>query len=431
VAKKKKDFSGDPGGLIGDAIWSAVKPIYKEAKRQERSSRSRRRESGYFDLPPTVSKKEIIFRVLPQAIRNAGTNFSRRDLFYATRPLAYAHRDWKEDEELAYGYFSQGLLTEYQEIHGAIQGLWTDPRGNMVEPHTGKTVPLGTIEIRQYDFPEYVFNKILYIEKEGELSKVKAAQLGERYDMAVCSGKGQPTEAVRTLFARAERGNYDLYVFHDADLDGYSIARTMREATRRMPYHNVNVVDIGLTVEDALEMGLDSEPFHRSKDISWELRMSLSDVAKEYLYDKDPYGGGITGERFELNAILPDFRRIQYIEDKLAEHGVTPKLIPPAPDLQRLGKKMYQAKVDEWVQELVVEILGMKDLKKEMGEKFEERFKLGGAERWIETAFSRDDSQPWRKALNDTLQAAYTRKHKDALRSDVLEHVKRVAQRDE
>jgi hypothetical protein len=24
VATKKKDFSGDPGGLIGDAIWSAV-----------------------------------------------------------------------------------------------------------------------------------------------------------------------------------------------------------------------------------------------------------------------------------------------------------------------------------------------------------------------------------------------------------------------
>ena len=28
----KKDFTGDPGGLIGDAIFSAIKPLYKEAK---------------------------------------------------------------------------------------------------------------------------------------------------------------------------------------------------------------------------------------------------------------------------------------------------------------------------------------------------------------------------------------------------------------
>jgi hypothetical protein len=30
---KKKDFTGDPGGLIGDTIFGAIKPLYKEAKR--------------------------------------------------------------------------------------------------------------------------------------------------------------------------------------------------------------------------------------------------------------------------------------------------------------------------------------------------------------------------------------------------------------
>jgi hypothetical protein len=38
VANKKKDFKGDPGGLIGDAMWSAVKPLYKEAKKLERDA---------------------------------------------------------------------------------------------------------------------------------------------------------------------------------------------------------------------------------------------------------------------------------------------------------------------------------------------------------------------------------------------------------
>ena len=75
---KKKDFTGDPGGLIGDAIWSATKPLYKEAKRQERAARPPRRT--YYALEPKVYIKDIVFEVLPQAITNAGTNFSARDL---------------------------------------------------------------------------------------------------------------------------------------------------------------------------------------------------------------------------------------------------------------------------------------------------------------------------------------------------------------
>jgi DNA topoisomerase VI subunit A len=97
------------------------------------------------------------------------------------------------------------------------------------------TLGLGTIEVANYEFPEYTFDKILYVEKEGELSKLQAAKLAERYDMAICSGKGQPTEAVRTLFERAEGGDYQLFVFHDADLDGYDIARVMGEETSAPP----------------------------------------------------------------------------------------------------------------------------------------------------------------------------------------------------
>ncbi len=112
MANKKKNFDGDPGGLIGDAIWSAVKPIYKEAKRQERSARRAERLSYYAPTPKT-SIKEIVFEVLPEAIRNAGANFSARDLYYATRPLAYSHWEWENDKTLNYGYFSQTILTEY------------------------------------------------------------------------------------------------------------------------------------------------------------------------------------------------------------------------------------------------------------------------------------------------------------------------------
>jgi hypothetical protein len=416
---KKTDFTGDPGGLIGATMWKAVKPLYKEAKRQERAARVPRK-TYYAPIPKTYIK-DIVFEVLPQAMRNAGSNFSARDLYYATRALAYRHDEWEEDKTLGYKYFSQTLLTEYQEENGLIAGLWRDARGHLHEPHTGNSVALGTREIANYELPEYTFDKILYVEKEGELPKLRAAKVGERYDMAICSGKGQPTEAVRTLFQRAEGGDYQLFVFHDADLDGYDIARVMAEETRRMPDYYVDVVDIGLTVEDALEMGLASEPFRRKNDITWELRMRLSGVAKEYLYQRSYRG--VQGKRFELNAILPDTRRIEYIERKLEENGVRGKVIPPEEALTERRQKMYREKVDGWVDEAITEMLDVDGLKNKMVEEFEERFKLQGARAWIETGFKRDDTLSWRDALKDTLRAAYEGKHKADLRDSVREYV--------
>ncbi len=421
MARKKKDFTGDPGGLIGDAIFSAIKPIYREGEKQHRGSSYR--SSRYYAPEPKTYQKEIVFGKLREAIENAGANFSARDLYYAVRPLVYGHYKWEGGKELKYPYFSQTLLTEYQEHHGPIPGLWRDPRGNLHEPHTGNSIALGTREVGAYVFPEYTFDKILYVEKEGEWPKLQAAKLAERYDMGIASAKGYPVEAVRELFSRAEGGDYQLFVFHDADLDGYNIARVMREATRRMPHHHVDVVDIGLTVEDAVQMGLESEPFHRKKDISWELQFRLSEVAREYLYQRDGYGGGIHGQRFELNAILPDTRRIEYIERKLKENGVRGKVIPPEDALAERREKMYQEKIDGWVEEIIAEMLDTDELKKKMTKEFEERFKLQGAERWIKAGFKRDDTQSWRDALNATLDAAYETKHRDTLVGAVRKYI--------
>jgi hypothetical protein len=417
----KKDYAGDPGGLIGAAIWSATKPLYKEARRQERAARAPRK--AYYASIPKIYIKDIVFEVLPQATRNAGTNFNARDLYYATRTLAYNHIEWEDGKTLDYTYFAQGLLTEYQEDHGRIAGLWRDPRGHLHEPHTRNSVALGTREIAAYEFPEYTFDKILYVEKEGELSKLQAARLSERYDMAICSGKGQPTEAVRTLFEHAQGRDFQLFVFHDADLDGYDIARVMAEETRRMPDYSVDVVDIGLTVEDALEMGLAPEPFSRKKDISWELRMRLSGVAKEYLYQRNGYRG-VKGQRFELNAILPDTRRIEYIERKLEENGVRGKVIPPDEALKERREAMYREKVGDWVDDIINEILDADELKKKMVEEFQERFGLDQAREWIEKGFEDDRAQSWRGVLKAKLKKLYEDEHKGDLRDSVREYVR-------
>src|SRR3712207_4712442 len=99
---KKKEFTGDPGGLIGDAIFGAIKPLYKEGERQKRQ-RNRPSPRTYYAPLPKTYQKDIVFSVLPQAIRNAGTNFGARDLYYATRALAYNHSEWEGGKTLNYG----------------------------------------------------------------------------------------------------------------------------------------------------------------------------------------------------------------------------------------------------------------------------------------------------------------------------------------
>jgi len=396
----KKDFSGDPGGLIGDAIFGAIKPIYKEGEKQRRGRRARPARKTYYVPEPKVSQKEIVFSVLRRAIRNAGTHFSARDLYYATRPLAYAHAGWEGDKELDYRYFSQQLLTEYQELRSPIAGLWRDPRGHLHEPHTGHSIALGTREVGAYQFPEYTFDKILYIEKEGEWPKLQAARLAERYDMGIASAKGYPVEAVRDLFSRAEGGDYQLFVFHDADIDGYNIARVLGNATRRMPHHKVDVVDIGLTVEDALGMGLESEPFSRKKGIPWQVRRRLSDEAKEYFVDRQ--------ERFELNAILPNTRRIKYIERKLTENGVRLKVIPPEEKLKELADKKYRSMSAEWVMEAIRELISYEEFEKEIADEWIDKFALHEARRHVEERFEKHRSLSWRGALKRRFEKVHS-----------------------
>ena len=124
-----------------------------------------------------------------------------------------------------------------------------EPRGRLYEPHGGQEVPIGTRAVAKYSFPDYVYKRILYIEKAGRVQILRAAGLDKKYDMALVAGQGFATEAIRDLFESAEKGAYELYVLHDADRSGYGIARTLREETVRMPGYSVDVVDIGLKLK--------------------------------------------------------------------------------------------------------------------------------------------------------------------------------------
>src|SRR4029077_2837018 len=93
--------------------------------------------------------------------------------------------------------------------------VW-DARGHFSEPHTERVIPIGTLEGRQYlgdrpklgsaiavcadalyptTGPEDRYKTVLFIEKEGFDPIFKAAQIANRFDIAIMSTKGMSVSA--------------------------------------------------------------------------------------------------------------------------------------------------------------------------------------------------------------------------------------------
>jgi hypothetical protein len=392
---------------IAKALWPVVKDLYqeeerrrKDAARAERASREREREPS-----PRCSLKDAVFEILPEAWQHATGNdqypVSSRFLYYPVRKLI---QRWT-DKDLDYDYFSQDLLIEYQRQHGPLRGLYYDPRGVLYEPHSGKAIPLGTREVDAYEFPAWLYDKILYVEKKGVWPILQAAALAERYDMAVIAAEGYATEATRVLFAQADKGqNYQLFVLHDADPDGYNIARTLREETRRMPGYSVEIIDLGLTLEDALEMDLGEEEFTRRKALPQGL--VLTETEREYFEGSQARQKSWICRRVELNALTAP-ALVAYLEQKLQRAGVRGKVIPPDDMLPRLSREAYRQQVTRWVQRSIDELLAVDTIMDALAEAFEPRLPLEEARQWIEEAVARDTTLSWRDALDTKLRVLW------------------------
>lgn len=421
--KTRLDVPGNLAGEIGKVMRNITKTSY-------RAEKARRRAGGaysYYIPKYDGYLKDEVFEVLEEAIHKAtagGTySVSARDLFYEVRPLIA-----NTGKELKYNYFSQTLIQQYEEDYGSIPGLYRDPRGTLHEPHTDKSIPLGTIQVAEYQFPEFVYNKILYIEKEGVVDQLNPSKLAERYDMAIIGGKGYATEACRTLLERAEGGEYYIYVLHDADPYGYNIAYTLSEETRRMPGYYVHVEDIGLKVGEAVEMGLPSEPFNRTKRIPWRVEQRLTPLEEEYFIGTRTSIRSWQCKRIEINAIpVPD--RAAYIERKLKELDAPSKVIPPDDKLPDLTEELYESKVGSKVDDFIESILSIDDLKEMISQEFKDKVSFEEARQWIEDGFKEDDSQWWRTVVRNKLEILLSDSHDD-MNSRVKEEILKNAKED-
>ncbi|HLM78273.1 MAG TPA: hypothetical protein VK361_07800 [Rubrobacteraceae bacterium] len=434
---KVKDLP--PHEAIGHVMFSVLEPYYKEGKKRVREEISGRRASEAAERTNTeMPLNAACFKVMRQAANHVSGGgqlpYSARRLFYAVRDMIKEHTANEFSQDNGYQYFQSTILQDYQREHGKLIGLYYDPRGRLHEPHDGESVDVGTREVESYSFPKHVFNKLLYVEKKGQFPLIEQARLMERYDMAVMTGEGYATEAARTLLSVADKNErMQIFVLHDADKDGYNIARKVRDATARMPDYSVDVIDLGLTVTQALEKGLEPEEHTRKKEID-------ADLVEELLEEEPQALRYFTGnkeciykdgklkplwkrcKRFELDKMTAP-QAVALIEQGLNKAGVFGKVIPPDEELPELAEEIYREEARKWARSALDALLDWDDLADALADEYMERYKLENAKRYIRERFEKDDALSWEKALRHELTEIHKRVASDGFKDAVREKV--------
>ncbi|UGY08591.1 hypothetical protein [Phyllobacterium pellucidum] len=349
------------GKAILEAVEGVTKKWAKQRKAEERDASARmNRRNAMLRKVRRVTIKDAVWQILPEAWGKASGDgtlpASARQIFYAARPAILAMTD---KDKFDYGYFAQTLLPEFVRTNGVDWDVIYDARGNFNEPHTGLTVPLGTLQVRKYlekvehhlqptglpliaidtEFPtvgpKNRYGAILFIEKEGFEPHFEAAKIAERFDIGIMSTKGMSVTAARSL-AENLCSKYDipLLVMHDFDVSGFTIGGTMEHDTTRYQFQRgFRVIDIGLRLEDAEELEAEDVFFPEKTDLASVAatlrKYGASDAEIEFLLRRR--------QRVELNAMTsPQF--IAHVERKLIENGIG-KIIPDKETLKIAAKR--------------------------------------------------------------------------------------------
>jgi hypothetical protein len=357
---------------ISGAVWNVAKALYKEHKARDKDAAKwiREEEARQKTSDNSMKLNAAVFKILPSCLLESTANntlpVQQRTLYYEVRFKIQEYTN----EPLSDKYFGTILFNYWREF-GRNKLIYNDPRGVLHSPHGEILLPLGTLEVDQYAFPEHEYNKILYIEKKGLWHTIKSAGLHKKYDMAVIAGEGYSTEAIRVLLDKAQTGkSYTIFVLHDADPAGYNIARTLKESTKRMPGHNIKVFDLGLNIQDAIDMGLSSETFTRKNELVKTLE--FNEIESEYF-------GGIKQsldkkiswvcQRVELNAMSAG-QLVDYIDKGISRvidaQNIDKKVIPPEATLNDTANKLLEHDLGIKVDDAISKLLKVGNLKAEL-----------------------------------------------------------------
>ncbi len=277
---------------------------------------------------------------------------------YKLRPLVRAGLG----EDLTTNNFSR-IITDYEAEHGEIRGMYREPRGSIYHPHRGETITLGDLMVEKYERPVWLYNKTVYIEKEGFSEALKAVQWPERHDCMLMSSKGFTTRAARDLVDKLAAHDEPVTIFcvHDADAPGTMIYQTFQEETKARGARKIKIVNLGLEPWEAVAMGLEVETIPAE-----ERRRAVAEYACNHpgnFGDEQIPVANWTSDwekwlqtnRVELNAMTtPQF--IEWLDGKMAEYD---KLVPPEDVIETELSKSVEAKVRAAITERILREAGL------------------------------------------------------------------------
>jgi hypothetical protein len=333
--------------------WKAAKRKRDKVDRDERKRLAREEKSGKLKV------KEAAYRVMEESYNEVSEDGGRRwpanarQIMYVARPkiIELAGKFYKNS-----GNFTQRDLPDFVAAHRELTKNWDvvyDARGHFSEPHTGQSLGLGTVEVRDYirswqariddkldeikikmDYPTcgpaHRYKFALFIEKEGFDSLIERARFAERYDLAIFSTKGMSVTAARQLVEELSRNGVTILVLHDFDFAGLAICHTIQNNTRRYKFKDrPNVIDIGLRLDDVKRLELEREPFAYPKRQIKDPRECLATyeaTQEEIDFLVTSHSAPWKGKRTELNAMISGVF-VRYVEGKLNDAGVK-KVVP-------------------------------------------------------------------------------------------------------
>jgi hypothetical protein len=269
------------------------------------------------------TQKEVVLDNLDKAIASASGDgefrFNERQLFYQLRPIVLE----ETGQSLTLGNF-KGIITDYENEHGEIEGMYREPRGSIYHPHRRETITLGTLTVEDYERPSWTFNNVVYLEKEGFSEALKDVGWAERNDCMLMSSKGFTTRAARDLVDKLAAHDEPVTIFcvHDADAWGTMIFQTFQEATKARGARKIRIVNLGLEPWEAKALRLEVENVDKA---------DRHKPVADYVLDRDDgdyWDEWLQTHRVELNAMTtPQF--IKWLDRKMKEQG-DGKLVPPS-----------------------------------------------------------------------------------------------------
>jgi hypothetical protein len=300
---------------------------------------------------PVDNIRQTVFKLFPdlwsEATEDGTIPVMIRQMYYATRKVWHLHHD----KDLQYATFCT-YVDEY-EVSVGRSLCYRDPRGTLIEPHSGRSIRLGTDEMAKFNPRKWEGHTIIFVEKEGFAHLLKAYGVTKRYDAIIIGSKGFAVEACREALQKYRKLLGDMVkiiALHDADPAGYGIGYDLSTNLPRFGDNiDVRVMDVGLTMRDARIMGLQDEPFDLSKPVWSMIKRMRREIVREPdgtrrplmdqdawdafmpgMYRTDEYPNWVDkprGRRVELNAMAPR-QFIDWLEAILDDKGCK-KVRPP------------------------------------------------------------------------------------------------------